>query len=348
MRQTLHALTRSRHVDHCKQLLLKLVALTQRYPWAVAAFGFCSGVASFILVDRQIVLANVVAILMLVSWLWLMLENLLRKQLQRWFGWQLPSGLLRYLTQMIHQESLFFILPFFFITTDWYSGQALFTGLLCACALIAIIDPLYYGKLAPRSGLYLSFHSLTLFALLLTAMPIILHLTTAQSYPLALTVAVALSLISLLSQLKARRWQQRLVLLGLTLLLGLGGWLGRGWVPPASLWLTDVAVSSERNGREAGAPLQQISQAQLQRAGLYAFTAINAPRGLNERIYHVWLQNGKERDRIALNIQGGREAGYRAWTRKQYFPAEAQGKWQVKVLTEAGQVLGSLHFQVTP
>jgi hypothetical protein len=305
-------------------------------------------VASFILVDRQIVLAKVVAILMLVSWLWLMLENLLRSQLQRWFGWQLPSGLLRYLTQMIHQESLFFVLPFFFITTSWDTGQALFTGMLGACALIAIIDPLYYRQLAPRRWLYLTFHSLTLFALLLTAMPIILHLSTAQSYPLALGAAVALSFLSLLSQLKARRWQQRLGLLSLTLLLGLGGWFGRSWVPPASLWLTDVSLSSQRSGREAGVSLSQLSQAQLQRQGLYAFTAINAPRGLNERIEHVWLHNGREVDRIALNIHGGREAGYRAWSRKQNFPGDAQGQWQVKVQTEAGQILGRLHFQVTP
>ena len=36
----------------------------------------------------------------------------------------LPAGLLRYLTQMIHQESLFFVLPFFLITTSWNSGRS--------------------------------------------------------------------------------------------------------------------------------------------------------------------------------------------------------------------------------
>lgn len=33
---------------------------------------------------------------------------------------------------MIHQETLFFVLPFFFITTTWNSGQLVFTGLLGA------------------------------------------------------------------------------------------------------------------------------------------------------------------------------------------------------------------------
>ena len=91
---------------------------------------------------------------------------------------------------MVHQESLFFIIPFFAITTTWNSGQALFTGLLGLAALVSLIDPLYYKWLAPRRWVYLGFHALTLFAVLLTALPIILHLSTPQSYQLALGVAV--------------------------------------------------------------------------------------------------------------------------------------------------------------
>ena len=81
--------------------------------------------------------------------------------------------------------------------------------------------------------------------------------------------------------------------------------------------------------------------------GLYAYTAINAPRGLDERIYHVWQFNGQEVDRIALDIHGGRKEGYRAWTHKQNFPPDAAGRWQVQVLTEDGQVIGVLRFKVT-
>ena len=60
-----------------------------------------------------------------------------------------------------------------------------------------------------------------------------------------------------------------------------------------------------------------------------------APLGLRERVRHVWLHEGREVDRIALHINGGREAGYRAWTRKQRFPTDAAGRWQVKVLTDS-------------
>ena len=52
-------------------------------------------------------------------------------------------------------------------------------------------------------------------------------------------------------------------------------------------------------------------------------------------------------DLCALNIQGGRKEGYRAWTHKQNFPGDAVGRWQVRVLTEDGQVIGVLRFKVT-
>jgi hypothetical protein len=85
----------------------------------------------------------------------------------------------------------------------------------------------------------------------------------------------------------------------------------------------------------------------LRSSGLYAYTSINAPRGLDERIYHVWRHNGEEVDRIALDIHGGRKEGYRAWTHKQNFPPDVLGKWQVRVLTEDGQMIGVLRFEVT-
>ncbi|MCQ4315065.1 DUF2914 domain-containing protein [Stutzerimonas zhaodongensis] len=329
--------------------LVDLVSrLIRRYPGTVALFGFCSGIASFVLVERHAGLAKVIAVIMLVSWLWLMLENSLRLGLERWFGWKVPPPLLRYVTQMVHQESLFFIIPFFFITTTWNSGQSVFTVLLGVAALISLVDPLYYKWLAPRRWVYLSFHALTLFAVLLTALPIIFHLTTPQSYQLALGIAVALALPSLSGLFATWNWRSVLGMLALASVVGVAGWMGRTWVPPATLWLTDVAVTTTLDdaSRKPGNRLRQLTNQQLHGNGLYAFTAINAPRGLKERIYHEWTHNGRRVDRIPLDISGGREAGYRAWTHKRNFPEHAEGRWRVRVVTEAGQMIGMLRFRV--
>ena len=220
--------------------------------------------------------------------------------------------------------------------------------LLGAAALVAIVDPLYYKWLARRRWLYLSYHTLTLFAVLLVALPLIVHLTTAQSYRLALGAALVIALPSLGSSLHIQGLWRWATLAGLIAALGAGAWLTRPWVPPATLWLTQVAVTEQLQERNPGRSLKQVSVAQLQQAGLYAYTAISAPRGLNERIYHVWKLDGVEMDRIALDIHGGRKAGYRAWTHKRNFPAQAAGDWQVQVVTEAGQQIGVLRFRVDP
>lgn len=165
-------------------------------------------------------------------------------------------------------------------------------------------------------------------------------------YPLALGIAMLLSFPSLASSFPINHWRRAAMLVLVTLAVGGSGWLLRSWVPPATLWMTEVAISTQLQNRTPGESLEQVSASQIRSAGLYAYTAIKAPRGLNERIYHVWKQDGKEVDRIALNINGGRKEGYRAWTHKQVFPSNPVGHWQVRVLTEDGQVIGVLRFEV--
>ncbi len=344
--ERLQSLGSNRFLSPLQRIALRALAFVQRHPKLVAVFGFVSGVASFVLVDRQDDFARVIPVLMLVSWMWLTLENVLNRGLVRWFGLEMPPGLLRYATQLIHQESLFFVLPFFYVTTAWNSEQLVFSGLLLASALVAILDPIYFRWLAARRWMYLAYHMLTLFAVLLVALPIIFQLATPESYKLALGAAVLLSVPSLLRTVPpAVKWRW-LALIGLTLGLGMVGWFARGSVPPATLWLTDVAVTGTLSERSPGESLSTVTAAQLEANGLFAFTAIRAPRGLDERIRHVWLHDGAIVDEIALDIRGGREAGYRAWTHKRNFPPDPVGRWQVMVMTEAGQMIGMLRFRV--
>lgn len=321
--------------------------LLQRFPWVMPLVGFVSGAASFFLVEREKdTFAQLIAFLMLVSWVWLALEKLLRRGVQRWFGTPLPSPVLSFFAQMVHQESLFFVIPFFTITTAWNTGQMVFTSLLMLFALISIVDPIYY-RCAERRWLYSIFHGVTLFAVLLTALPIIFQLPTPKTYQLALGVALVLSLPAVVRALPLRWWGRGLAAIGLALLTAGIGIYTRPWIPPATLRLTKVAVTDKIDDRHR-APEQElkiVSDEQL-RQGLYAYTAIRAPRGLRERIYHEWRRNGRTVDRIALDINGGREAGYRAWTHKLNFPPYPAGKWEVHVLTEADQVIGILRFDV--
>jgi hypothetical protein len=114
--------------------------------------------------------------------------------------------------------------------------------------------------------------------------------------------------------------------------------------------VTSGAVSQQvdADDRIAGFPLEHLTEAKLRAGGLYAYSAIRAPRGLSERIVHVWCHEGVEVDRIALRIAGGRSEGYRAWSHKQAFPGKVLGKWRVEVRTDAGQLIGVIRFRVDP
>lgn len=326
---------------------LKLAILVERHPWLMAIFGFGSGLFSFFMVQRKQEFAQVIVILMLVSWLWLALESLLQRGVSHWFGFKLPPGVLSFITQMVHQESLFFIIPFFVASTVWNSGQSAFTSLLIVSAFISIVDPIYYHWLAPRRWLYFIFHGITLFAVLLTALPIILYIPTPQTYLWAMIISLVLSLPNIVRAMSVSWWQRIAIGIVLIVLVSGVGILARPWIPPAPLRLTQVAITThlDDESRSPQTKLKVVTFAQL-RGGLYAYTAIKAPRGLNEKIYHVWLHNGHEVDKVALDITGGRGDGYRAWSHKLNFPKDPRGKWQIKVVTEAKQIVGVLRFRV--
>ena len=83
-------------------------------------------------------------------------------------------------------------------------------------------------------------------------------------------------------------------------------------------------------------------------AGLYAYTAIKAPLGLGQEIYHYWFQNGEQVDRIPLKLYGGRDSGFRTWSHKRHIPVPSQGRWRVEVRTADNQIIGVMRFIITP
>lgn len=313
----------------------------------MALLAFTSGIASYVLIDRKESIAQIIAIVMLASWLLLLVDSWLRASLFKHFGWSLSPIVVRFLTQLVHQESLFFVLPFFLVVTNWYHGQAIFTSLLILCALVSIIDPLYYKHLASRYALFVAFHTLALFVVLLVVLPLLLQLTTEQSLIAAIVASLVFSLPSLARILPPGHWWRFPMLLSMLGLMALSLWQLQSWIPPAGMNLTTITISHQvdTTEREAGTAITELTVNELQQ-GLFAWTAVRAPRGLQENIFHVWIHNGREVERILLNTRGGREEGFRAWSRKLVFPPNPTGKWQVQVVTESGRLIGLSRFVV--
>ncbi|WP_281261081.1 DUF5924 family protein [Halomonas denitrificans] len=328
--------------------LERLMARLHPWRWLWPPMALAAGLASFFLVERQQWLGAMLALGMLLAWLLLLSESLIGRLLVRRGYPALPRGVTAFIAQLIHQETLFFTLPFLLATTVWASGQALFTLLILAMALLSILDPLYYRLAERHRWLYFAFHAQCVFLVVLVTLPTLLHLTTGQSLVLAILAMLLFSLPSLVHLLRPLTTRRLLAMLALLPLLAGAAWAGRAWVPPASLWISGSALSPAF-ARQARHPLGStpLTPAALTGQGLYAYTAIHAPRGLNEEVVHVWRQNGVEVDRIPLSIRGGREAGYRAWSHKQNFPKDPRGAWRIDVMTDSGQRIGMLRFTVS-
>lgn len=334
--------------------LLRLQRLTERvvqrlrpYAWLWPPLAFLIGALSFFLVDRQQSLGALLALGLLVAWILLLSESMIGRLLARRGYSTLPRGVTTFIAQMIHQETLFFTLPFLLATTVWASGQALFTLAMIACGVLSILDPLYFRLAERHRWLYFGFHALCVFLVILVTLPIMLQLTTGETLLLAVLATMVFSLPSLIHLLRPKGLVSWLAMFGLAMMLGGAAWAGRAWIPPATLWITGSALSPgfDAEHRQPRGSLT-LTQSALQAQGLYAYTAIRAPRGLREKVYHVWRHEGEVIDRIPLIIHGGRDKGYRAWTHKQHFPEDSAGDWRIDVMTATGQRLGVMHFHV--
>jgi hypothetical protein len=68
--------------------------------------------------------------------------------------------------------------------------------------------------------------------------------------------------------------------------------------------------------------------------------------GLSQAVVFEWRWKGVVVDRIPAQLSGGREEGFRTYSRKQNFPEDPRGAWTVDLKTPAQQVVARLRFDV--
>ena len=81
----------------------------------------------------------------------------------------------------------------------------------------------------------------------------------------------------------------------------------------------------------------------------YVYTAIFAPSGLSVTVFHEWQYWGDREgawvtaETVPFYIVGGRDGGYRGYSVKSGLEP---GSWRVNVITQYGQTIGRVSFQV--
>jgi uncharacterized protein DUF5924/DUF2914 family protein len=327
-----------------KNVLERLAKLSARLPWLLPVASFVAGWIGFAMVRRGEDVARLMALLALAGWPWLLIEPLMRRQLEKRKP-RMGKLVANFVSQSLQQELLFFSLPFLIGATQVDIGQIVFTAIAAAAALISTIDPLYERYIATRAARRLLFHAYCSWIAALVVLPMVLLLPVERALPVSLiavgvwlVLTAPLSLISLKSSRRKAAWVAALIVVPVVV------WELRGQVPAAGLAVRGARITQTVDGLEPGARVEKLTVADLHN-GVIAFAAIRAPAGLAQSVVFEW-RHGREVERIEHEIHGGREEGYRTYSRKQLFPADPLGRWTVDILTPQGQLLKRLRFNV--
>jgi hypothetical protein len=318
----------------------------ERVPWLIPTISFVSGVIGFVMVKRGAELARVVAVIALVGWVWLLIEPLVRRYLEsRRSG--IGKFVSNFLTQSLQQEVLFFSLPFLFGSIQPDVGQVAFLAIVACAALLTTLDPIYERWIAARAATRLLFHAYCSLIAAVVVVPMVVHLSLEQALPLSLgAVGVWLLLTAPMSLRSLRSTRHKVIWVTCSLLAPLLIWVLRAHVPPAGLAVTQAVIAQSITDRTPGPAVRTLTTAELG-AGVVAFAAIRAPSGVAQSIVFEWRYR-REVERITAEIHGGNDSGWRTYSRKESFPAGAQGRWTVDVRTPQGQLLKRMQFVVTP
>lgn len=253
-----------------------------------------------------------------------------------------------YTIQTLYHGLLLFSLPAYYASATLTSVNATFVALLLALALLATFDPWYQAVVHPRPWLHYVFFVVSTFAALAVALPLV-----GVPPHVSLVVSAWASVAALAPEIRqARRWPWRRALtVAATLGIAAAALVGefRIWVPPAPLTIARSALVWSVRGLEPGPSLgARVTAAELRRAGgVFAYTAIYAPRSLRQAIVHVWRHDGRVVDVVRLSpVRGGRRPGFRTYSHKAEFPADPAGQWRIDVMTTSGQLIGRLRFTV--
>ncbi|MBN1531099.1 MAG: DUF2914 domain-containing protein [Spirochaetes bacterium] len=241
-------------------------------------------------------------------------------------------------------DMLIFVIPFYLESMTIPSRQLLFAPIPLALAVISHWFRLYQRFVLPYPVLGSLFYSLTIFCVLNLVFPVIFGMQNLWSLLLSGAIASVTVLLFINPHIPLLRG-------GKNILLSLAGiafflcilWFGRSVIPPAPLRLVHATACEAVTGLTPVNPFLARSGTGLDE--VYFFSSILAPRGLRERVFHVWRRGGRRLFAVDLrDIRGGRKEGFRTWSRHRL--AGERGDFTVEVWTAGGQLVGQRDFSI--
>lgn len=248
--------------------------------------------------------------------------------------------LANFFSKNLYQQVLFFVLPIYYASSTLSSVNFLFVVLVALSASLSTLDVVYDRHLSTRRIWTALFFTFNLFVLVNAMLPVLWSLSNTWTTRVAALAASAGFLSFYYPLIHVRKVRAAIATVTVATTIALVE-LGRAYIPPAPLRLTNAAFGTEflTETIEVETPLTRVAPGSAIR--LYGLTAIKAPLGLKDRVRHRWFVNNELIWQSPFyTIVGGREAGFRYWTRCYFETIPPGADLRVDVETEGGQLIG--------
>ncbi len=253
-----------------------------------------------------------------------------------------------YLTRIMYQETLFFLLPFYAYSTVVRSPNVVFAVLLAALAAFSCIDIPFDRWLRTKPVFGFVFFSIVAFAALNLLLPLTMGWRVRYSTPIAALVAIGFAIpLAIRASGSSRRARIQLGASALALLVVTIGF--PVLVPPVPLRVLDAtfATGIDRESLALTDTLpDEIAPAAIGDR-LVVLIYVFAPTSLKAQVRLVWKRDGTEL-RTSRDFEiTAYEAGFRAWDA--WHPpggSAPSGDYEVVLETTAGRVVGEATLRV--
>ncbi len=234
---------------------------------------------------------------------------------------------------------------------------------------LLLISNEFLEKRLANLKIQLSLYFLSVFAFCTFFLPVIFKVM--NNWMFALSGVISLLAVGLLFYFLRRMdgnfsgkrlYTQAAIVLGVYLLMNLLYFFN--WIPPVPLSMKDGGVYHHVHKEQHVYHLtyeatpwyafgRTIDDTYHYAPGdtVFCFVSVFAPTKLEKRIYHHWQfydrrqQKWLTSDVLGYKISGGREGGYRGYTKKTHI---RPGQWRIDVETAEKKILGRIAFEVQP
>ena len=237
---------------------------------------------------------------------------------------------------------LLFAIPFYVESTTFPSRNMAFVAILVIIAAASGWYELYDRFIAKHPLRSSLFYATTIFSVLNIILPVLFGIRNIWSLLLSMSMSLLVIAAVIYPHIALTKKPANMAAFALGIIISFTLiWTGRSAIPPAPLKITRATAYHRIENFRPQDPF--TIQRYVPNEDICFYTSIFAPRGLKEKIDHVWHHNGRRLFRVPLSeIHGGRAEGFGTWSC--HTIREGPGTYTVEVWTAGGQILGSGSF----